>query len=1598
MKPNRRLSTWLSGILRMVLMLTLLHTPMVGHAQVKAGPCPAQDMSYAKFFVDGVEIELCSTFLENLDFVTPDVQSVVQTATALDDRDIRRSISISAISYGLQSPVESLPVAFPGGVEAYRELTRSFRQSQGGQPQNSEPIQIFGKTAGGIVSLIKAPTNNAPMVLREWFAEAGQRIWIVRITYPLDTKALPAASTTDWANQIVIRSQNLAAPSRSLAVSESAKVHVPTSQAGRIAPSDLPSPGWWKGDCNVDNHSGSYALGSSYRGVKACGPLGRLRLVYFFPGAWGEYEWQCVELVMRFMYLAYGVRPYSANGKDVVNNFPTSQYQSLNVEKVANGTPQRAPRPGDVISYGSNSTYGHTSIVSESNVDGNGNGSIRVVEQNYSRSGSRTHEVQNWVVKASDGVSNWLRFNSSGTPPQPPPNRAPNRPSPNSPGDWHVQRDGRAPTLCWNNNGDPDNDQVEFYAEVFDSARIANSGWTRSTCWRPGELDGQYYNYQWRVKAKDSRGAESGWSDVRHFSIEAANEPPRISFDTANGNGDSRITHRDQTWTFRGTASDPENRFSRVEFRCDDCDNRGSGEDRSTSTNWAITRNGMSGRNYVFFEAFDDRQSTRSAKTLELNIDLAAPTTEAQIIGNAPYGWFTEPAQVRLTARDNGTGRAVADVREVRYRRDGGSEQVQSGAIVNFTEGSDGEHTIRYYAVDNVGNTEGERSATYRVDRTPPSAIGGVSESSGVANGVWQKAQNKPTFTWNASSDAHSGLGGYQFYFGTDANGTAVHFDVGAGAARTLTPNNLGVATGTYYLRGRTWDRAGNASAWQTLFTFRYDGTPPENPTAATHALGATVVRNDVWQRASSVADFTWPVPHDEGSGVKGYSVYWGGDPAGTAASFITANRYQSGAPLCGVNAACTGYLRLRSRDQVDNEPAGWATAFVLRYDNAPPVADFTFSQGMTTTQTLVNLQIAATDQGSGVAEMRLSGDGQSWTSWEVYTTTRPWEIPGISRQSWPVYLQVKDGVGLTSAVISRTIYLDVNPQQPRSAGFRLFDYAMSAGGGEHTSAPTGYKGRSTVGQVVDSARITSTNYILAGGYQAGSQAIPIVEPGHDEFEFVNGIFASGAGATTLTSLTFRMIGTLGEIGVPNNETTLLSQRHQLQPGFLAAAPRAIITPTPTPTPGPTPTPPPTPACDFPRVSINDGAVFTTDTHVTLSLCAPNATEMMVSNDGGFGGAAWEPYARTRAWTLTSHSDYVVPRFVYAAFRDARGQIYATFLDDIILDPVPPEARVRVGTNLPLDSAFLAAADTEPQGAAVFQAQGLSFLRAVNGQPLAAPIPLVTANADGAVDLYLSARDNVGNVTRMQVSESGSFEGAWEPYNAQKQYTSASGDGVKTVYARFQDEAGNVSQPVTATFALDTQPPLGGIALSQPILGPDVVTTTVWLGAEDNLSGVAAMRLSTDPTFADAVWRPFAPTLTWVYAQADRGRAALHVQFRDGVGNVSEVSAAPLLVDEIPPQVYVEVAEGDTLTRSVRIYSYDELTYPSVLRLTNDPLFLAGVVTQPYTDTVTWAFDERRVIWVQVKDAVGNWSEPYPAYAAQAAPAERRVYLPLVLR
>jgi hypothetical protein len=104
---------------------------------------------------------------------------------------------------------------------------------------------------------------------------------------------------------------------------------------------------------------------------------------------------------------------------------------------------------------------------------------------------------------------------------------------------------------------------------------------------------------------------------------------------------------------------------------------------------------------------------------------------------------------------------------------------------------------------------------------------------------------------------------------------------------------------------------------------------------------------------------------------------------------------------------------------------------------------------------------------------------------------------------------------------------------------------------------------------------------------------------------------------------------------------------------------------TGTPTGKPTTPTPSTPV----GMTIDDGARYTNDAHVTLSVVAPTAGQnMLVANDGGFRNAITFKPADTVDWKLDESGSERLPKTVYVRF----GASTQTFTDDIILDQTAP--------------------------------------------------------------------------------------------------------------------------------------------------------------------------------------------------------------------------------------------------------------------------------------------------------------------------------------
>ncbi len=123
----------------------------------------------------------------------------------------------------------------------------------------------------------------------------------------------------------------------------------------------------------------------------------------------------------------------------------------------------------------------------------------------------------------NDNVSSMEVFSSSGC------GGAPGIPSLSSPVNGAAFNRNTSITLSWNTASNASS----YYAEMWGGPNASyNSGWTSGTSWAVGQPWGG--SYQWRVKARNSAGTESGWSETRSFTVKYGS-PSGLTATAASG-------------------------------------------------------------------------------------------------------------------------------------------------------------------------------------------------------------------------------------------------------------------------------------------------------------------------------------------------------------------------------------------------------------------------------------------------------------------------------------------------------------------------------------------------------------------------------------------------------------------------------------------------------------------------------------------------------------------------------------------------------------------------------------------------------------------------------------------------------------------------------------------------------------------------------------------------------------------------------------------------------------------------------------------------------------------------------------------------------
>jgi V8-like Glu-specific endopeptidase len=281
---------------------------------------------------------------------------------------------------------------------------------------------------------------------------------------------------------------------------------------------------------------------------------------------------------------------------------------------------------------------------------------------------------------------------------------------------------------------------------------------------------------------------------------------------------------------------------------------------------------------------------------------------------------------------------------------------------------------------DEANNTAYKETFQVLVDGTPPTNPTSATETGGAPNDSWQNAVGDPAFSWSDASDGTgSGIAGYYAYWGMDPSGTSGTWTASAGYDPGAVPS-----PSTYYLRVQAKDIAGNTGDWATLFTFRYDASPPSNPSSLTspsHTVGT-------WCKDTSI-DVSWSGASDGGgSGVHGYSYDWSTSPGHVPD--ITVDTTASGATSPGLPDGEDWYFHVRTRDNAGN----WNTEAVhsgpyLLDSTAPACAVLPLSAVQDAPFFAVAWSGNDADPGSGIESYDVQyrvGSGGAWSDWIVGT------------------------------------------------------------------------------------------------------------------------------------------------------------------------------------------------------------------------------------------------------------------------------------------------------------------------------------------------------------------------------------------------------------------------------------------------------------------------------------------------------------------------------------------------------------------------------------------------------------------------------------
>lgn len=309
-------------------------------------------------------------------------------------------------------------------------------------------------------------------------------------------------------------------------------------------------------------------------------------------------------------------------------------------------------------------------------------------------------------------------------------------------------------------------------------------------------------------------------------------------------------------------------------------------------------------------------------------------------------------------------------------------------------------------------------------------------------------------------------------------------------------------------------------------------------------------------------------------------------------------------------------------------------------------------------------------------------------------------------------------------------------------------------------------------------------------------------------------------------------------------------------------------------------------------VWINDGEALTNQATVQVKAIYPNATHMIIADNPEFTNSFWENYISVRKWNFDSVEGI---KHIYCKFKGGGANPDEIFTSSIVYDNTPPKVDFVIN----------------------------------NG---------VTSVATSTVTLrFISANTPP---TQMKITNTNSPTSAdnWIPFQNTLTWSLPYGDGEKTVYALFRDNAGNEYGPISAGITIDTIAPSGNTVSVRESDNPNsteietILTDKLPAFLHFNITDTTTYKIhyyiglatSTVPTKYTEVYYPTNPI---VLDNLPIGTVKVWALFEDEAGNKSVTTNTTLTVEGpeiiLSPSI-IGLRAGEAVTFKTSFSNIDE--------------------------------------------------------------------------